>query len=83
MHRVVEVLALDRYKIRVEFDDGTRGEVDLADLAGEGVFASWNQPGAFEKAFVDPATHTVAWPGGIDLCPDSLYEELVEQQEAA
>jgi hypothetical protein len=30
----------------------------------------------FEKVFVDPESETVAWPGGIDLCPDSLYEEV-------
>lgn len=83
MHRVVDVSAIGRYKIKIEFEDGTRGEVDLGDLAGSGVFKSWDEPGAFEKVFVDPVTHTVAWPGGIDLCPDSLYEELVEQQKAA
>ena len=36
--------------------------MDLSDLAGKGVFSKWN--------------HKVAWPGGIDLCPDALYVEV-------
>lgn len=29
------------------------------------------------KVFVDEETDTVASPGNIDLCPDSLYDDLV------
>ena len=24
-------------------------------------------------------SHTIAWPGGIDLCPDSLYAEMTDK----
>ncbi len=50
------------------------GTVDLSDMVGEGVFTVWEDPAEFAKVGIDPVTHMLAWPGGIDLCPDSLYE---------
>lgn len=76
MRKVAEVQAREGYRIWVQFADGMEGEVDLSDLAGKGVFRSWEDRSAFEKMFVHPESETVAWPGGIDLCPDSLYEEV-------
>ena len=82
MHRVVEVRPLEDYVIWVRFSDGISGEVDLSDLAGKGVFASWQNPEEFRKVFIDPETHTVAWPGGIDLCPHTLYQDIAARKAA-
>jgi len=82
LHRIVEVKPLDDYRLRIRFSDGVEGEVDLSDLVGNGVFAAWSDPAEFRKVFVDPETHTVAWPGGIDLAPDALYQDLVAQRAA-
>jgi len=79
MHRVVEVKALEKYRIWVRFADGSEGEIDLSDLAGKGVFSAWDKPGEFERVYVDQESHTVAWPGEIDLCPDRLYQDVVAQ----
>lgn len=83
MHRVVSVEPLAGYRLRLSFSDGVTGEVDLSDIVGEGVFQALRDPAEFAKVQVDPETHTVAWPGGIDLCPDSLYEDVLSQQKAA
>lgn len=77
MKKIVEAEARSGYRLWVRYEDGTEGEVDLSDLVGQGVFSAWEDPDIFKQVFVDPETHTVAWPGGIDLCPDSLYEDLV------
>ena len=37
MEKVIDVRALDDYRIWLRFDDGAQGEVDLSDLAGRGV----------------------------------------------
>lgn len=76
MHRIVEARPLEKFKVRVRFDDNVEGVVDLSDVAGKGIFAAWNDPAVFPAVFIDPLTHTLAWPGGIDLCPDSLYAEV-------
>lgn len=83
MHRIASVEALSGYRLRIVFADGLEGTVDLSDMVGEGVFEALKDSDEFAKAFVDPVTHTIAWPGGIDLCPDALYREIAEQRRAA
>jgi hypothetical protein len=77
LKKIVDAEAREVYRLWVRYEDGAEGVVDLSDLVGEGVFERWENPAEFRKVFVDAATDTVAWPGGIDLCPDSLYEDLV------
>ena len=74
---------LENSRLRLTFSDGLVGEVDLSDLVGEGVLEALADPAEFAKVFVDAESHTVAWPGGIDLCPDSLYEDVLSRQKAA
>lgn len=76
MQRIAEVKALRDHRVWLRFENGVVGEVDLSDLAGEGVFAAWNEPGFFAKVTIDPVTHTLSWPRGIDLCPDALFEDV-------
>ncbi len=60
------------YRLELVFDTGETGVVDLAALAGRGVFKSWEKVGEFDRVSI---THqgAVEWPGEIDLCPDALY----------
>ena len=76
MHRVVSAQPLPGYRLNLRFEDGVEGEVNLAHLVGKGVFARWQDSAEFQKVFIDPESHTVAWPGEIDLCPESLYEDV-------
>ncbi len=76
MPRIVAANALNNYRLHVRFDDGVEGEIDLSKLVGHGIFEAWSDPGFFARVEVDPQTRTVAWPGGIDLCPDQLYHDL-------
>jgi hypothetical protein len=77
VHKIVEARPLPAHRLNLRFDDGVEGEIDLSDLVGKGVFSAWNDPAEFAKVFIDPETRTVAWPGGIDLCPESLYQDVV------
>jgi hypothetical protein len=73
--RISECQPLENYRIRLRFDDGLSGEVDLSHLQGKGVFDVWDDPLVFKKVFVT-AQGALEWPGGIDLCPDALYLRL-------
>lgn len=75
MNRVERVVVLERYKVDLTFSDGTRGVVDLSGLVGRGVFAAWKDYALFRRVAIGKDGDLV-WPGGVDLCPDSLYLKL-------
>ena len=73
--RPVKVEAKPGYRVWLEYSDGVTGEVDLSDLVGRGVFAVWNEPGCFEKVYID-SFGAVAWSYDLEICPDALYMEI-------
>src|SRR6266566_10031199 len=69
------VQALPDYRIYLEFSDGTKGEVDLSDLAGNGVFQVWNDYHFFEGVHLGDH-RAIKWDDEIELSADSLYLKL-------
>lgn len=76
MKRIVEAKPLPNYRLFIRFEDGAKGEVDLSSMVEDGVFVSWKDQSIFSRVSIDDATGTVTWPGGIDLCPDTLYSDV-------
>ena len=72
MFRPIEVKALPKYRLWVQYADGVKGEVDLSYLVGRGVFTAWNDYKVFEQVHIG-ASGEIAWNNDIDLCPDSIY----------
>jgi hypothetical protein len=79
MYRIIEAEALPGYRLRLRFEDGVQGEVDLSDMPREGVFSAWQDPAAFQRVSIDSETGTVTWPGGIDLCPHTLHDDVASR----
>ena len=75
MYKAVRVQPLKKYKIWIEYADGTSGEADLSHLVGKGVFKLWDNYENFEKVYVGKSGE-IAWSDEIDLCPDALYMEI-------
>lgn len=75
MFKLVEVKPLQKYRLWLQFSNGKKGEIDLSDLAGKGVFKAWEKPGVFEAVRIDEYGALI-WTENIDLCPDSLYLRL-------
>ncbi len=74
--RVIEAVPVGGYVVRLQFSDGTRGDVNLSgELEGE-IFAPLKDPAFFGQLRVHPELHTVVWPNGADLAPEFLYEKL-------
>jgi hypothetical protein len=69
------VRALPNYRLYLEFSDGTKGEVDLSDLARGEVFEAWGDPGFFERVHIG-SHREIKWDDEIELCADSLYLKL-------
>lgn len=73
---VVEARYLGDYKVWLEFNDGRKGVVDLADeLYGE-EFESLRDRKRFAEFHLDYGLATIAWAHGVDFAPDYLYARL-------
>jgi hypothetical protein len=77
--KILEVQALDDYILRIKFEDGVVGEVDLSYLAGRGVFTFWNQYENFRNVSVING-RWLAWSDEIDMDADSLYLKLTNKK---
>ena len=75
MFTPVKVVALNDYRLWIEYTDGVQGEVDLTYLAGKGVFSLWNDYSVFEKVYIGEGGE-IAWNDSVDLCPDALYLKI-------
>ena len=60
---------------------GPKGEVDLSDLAGKGVFEVWDDYGSFERVFLGNHRE-ITWTEEIELSADSLYLRLTGKSPA-
>jgi hypothetical protein len=74
MFRLKEVVSRPGFVLYLKYEDGTEGEIDLSYLAGRGVFSAWDDRAVFESVTITAGG--LEWPGGIDLCEDSLYLRL-------
>jgi hypothetical protein len=61
--------------LRLLFSDGTAGDVDFSTERWTGVLEPLNDPAFFARVIVDAEAGTLAWPNGIDLAPEPLYEQ--------
>jgi len=75
MIKPIQVEALPEYRIYLEFSDGTKGEVDLSDLAGKGVFQVWDDYNLFQRVHLGNHRE-IKWTDEIELSADSLYLKL-------
>jgi hypothetical protein len=79
---VVEVEAVGDHRLRLRFEDGVEGLIDVTAIVPfEGVFAPLRDPTVFAAVRVDAELGTVSWPDGADLGPDALHA-LVQGQPA-
>ena len=69
--KVLSVVVLPPYGLRLTFDDGLRRDVDLTDELWGPVFEPLKDPSFFAQVVVDHGT--VVWPNGVDLDPVVLH----------
>jgi hypothetical protein len=81
MDKLVDIIAVEvigDYRLRLTFEDGVAGDVSFSDHDWRGVFESFKDPAVFAQVFVDPELGTIAWPGGLDMAPEPLYDSARE-----
>ncbi len=76
MKHIVAVQTLADYRLKLAYDDGVEGVVNLSAEVGKGMFAAWNDPKHFDLVKIVRHGRALEWPGEIDLCADALYVEI-------
>jgi hypothetical protein len=74
MLSIIKAKYIEEYKIRLEFNDGRIGEVDLKEtVTGDHrpIFNQLKDLGIFKKFKVE--YDTLTWPNELDIAPEYLY----------
>ena len=61
------------YKIKITFDDGSEGIVDLSESLEGKVFERLKDKKHFSRFKVDRELGTIVWENGADIAPEYLY----------
>ena len=74
---IIDVKHVNDYKLRIRFEDGIEGVIDVATLIEfRGVFAPLVDPHYFAQVAVNSEIGTICWPNDADLDPDVLYSKV-------
>lgn len=71
--RINKVIPNEDYTLTLYFTNGEVKKYDVRTLLDKGVFNQLKDPSIFKQ--VQVSYGTVEWPGEIDICPDTLYED--------
>ena len=73
---VVDAKYLDKYKLKITFEDGKTGVVDLSEYPQKGgVFNKFLNISFFKEFNVSKELGTLVWKNEIDIAPETLYEK--------
>jgi hypothetical protein len=73
---VREAKYIDGYRIRLRFNDGAEGVVDLSDCLDGEVFEPLKDLNKFKSFRVDSDIETIVWDNGADMAPEFLYDRM-------
>lgn len=76
MIRILEARPLKGHCLWLRFSDGLEGCYAVAPEQRGGVFARLLDPAVFNAVTINEDFGCVEWPGGIDLCPSSMHDEI-------
>lgn len=76
MLHVTEVKYLKDYSLKLSFDDGTNGIIDLYPHLKGLIFEPLKDKNIFNKVILDQELQTVTWSNGADFAPEFLKENL-------
>jgi hypothetical protein len=70
---VTSVDWLGEHRLRLTFEDGSEGDLDLSSWSWHGVFGPLEDPAYFGRAKLDDELGTIVWPNGADIAPETLH----------
>ncbi len=83
MIRIIDAIPLEGYRLKVRFNDGVEGVYSVDPERRGGVFLKLRDPAVFNAVRVNADFGCVEWPGGVDLCPTSMHDEMLTPADTA
>jgi Protein of unknown function (DUF2442) len=74
IHAVREFDIVGPYTLHVRFADGTAQVIDFRQVLEGEVFGPLQQLALFNQVALDPEAHTLVWPNGADIAPETLHD---------
>lgn len=72
---VINVIVQPDFSLLLEFENGERRLFNMTPYIDQKPWARLKSGNTFQGAFVENGT--VAWPGNVDIDPETLYERSV------
>ena len=80
-HEVVAVHPIATHRLWLQFEDGSQGEIDLAEtIHFHGIFAPLKADVFFRQVRINDELGVIEWPNGADLDSDVLYSTVTGQR---
>jgi hypothetical protein len=76
MLRIITAEPLPEYRLKATFNDGLNGIFPVEPRRRGGVFMKLLDARVFNAVAINPDFGCVEWPGGIDLCPETMHQAM-------
>jgi hypothetical protein len=83
MIRIISGEPLPQCRLKVTFSDRVTGIFPVEPERRGGVFLKLLDARVFNAVTVNPDFGCVEWPGGVDLCPDTMHQAMVGSESEA
>jgi hypothetical protein len=86
MPQLVHVTAVEvvgDHCMKLAFEDGAEGVLDLSAWEWRGVFEPLADPAYFRRVSLDQELGTIVWPNGADIAPETLHSWVTRGLKAA
>ena len=76
LYDIIEAEYLENYKLKIVFENGMNGIVDLSEYPKKGgVFNKFKDVNFFKNFSISRELGTIVWGDEIDIAPETLYEK--------
>ena len=83
MLEVTSAEYIEGHKIRLSFNTGQSGIVDLKDALWGPIFEPIKDPNAFKQFKLSKTLHTICWENDADFAPEFLLDKMIGQSHEA
>lgn len=68
-----------KYTYHIQFENDQKGNINFQPFLWGEVFEPLKDKDYFKKAFIDKTSGSIAWPNGVDIAPETLYQQILSQ----